>query len=233
MPTGRYADQFLVRQLMEIPEPDVAVEVAPAEQDERTRGRLLRAAICVFDRKGYAAASVREIVEMAGVTKPALYYHFGSKERLLAAVLEEASRAFKAATERALARTGTARERLAGLCADLHGLFQEHVPVVRVAHAVFFGPIDGAPPFDFTQFDRHMEGVVRRIVEDGQAAGEITQAASPSDVAFVIMGIIGALSVRQLHYGYQPIDPATMQRVLALVFDGALGEQRQQGERRS
>jgi TetR/AcrR family transcriptional regulator len=217
---------------MEITEPDSTVEVAPAEQDERTRGRLLRAAVCVFDRKGYAAASVREIVEMAGVTKPALYYHFGSKERLLAAVLEEASRAFAAASERALARSGTSRERLSALCADLHGLFQEHVPVVRVAHAVFFGPIEGAPPFDFTQFDRQMERVVRQIVEDGQAAGEISLAASPLDVALVILGIIGVFAVRQLHYGFQPIDSDTMQRVLGLVFDGALGEQRQQGERR-
>ena len=38
--------------------------VAPAELDEQTRARLIRAAVGVFDRKGYAASSVREIVEM-------------------------------------------------------------------------------------------------------------------------------------------------------------------------
>ncbi|HEX7486885.1 MAG TPA: TetR/AcrR family transcriptional regulator [Vicinamibacterales bacterium] len=206
-------------------------ELAPTEQDERTRGRLLRAAVCVFDRKGYAAASVREIVEMAGVTKPALYYHFGSKERLLTTVLEEASREFTRTMERAISRPGMARDRLFALCADLHGLFQEHVPVVRVAHAVFFGPVEGVPPFDFAAFDRQLERAVRRIVEDGQAAGEIAPDALPSDVALVIMGIIGVFATRQIHYGSEPIGPDTLQRLLGLLFDGVLGK-RQQGERR-
>jgi TetR/AcrR family transcriptional regulator len=208
-------------------------EVAPAELDEQTRARLLRAAVSVFDRKGYAAASVREIVEMAGVTKPALYYHFGSKEGALTAVLRAAAAEFTAAMERGLGRPGTARERLFGICADLHGLFQEHVPVVRVAHSVFFGPVEGAPQFDFTTFDREMERTVRRIVEDGQASGEIASSASPSDIALVILGVIGIFATRHLHNGLEPLDLDSMKRVLGLIFDGALGVQPQQGEPRS
>jgi AcrR family transcriptional regulator len=217
---------------METTNPAATTELAPAETDVRTRSRLIRAAVSVFDRKGYAAASVREIVEMAGVTKPALYYHFGSKEGLLTTVLDEASREFAAVTARAVGRTGTARHRLEALCEDLHGLFQEHVPVVRVAHATFFGPVEGAPPFDFTTFDRQLETAVRQIVEEGQATGEIARAASAVDVSLVIMGVIGVFAVRQPHYGFEPIGLETMRRVLGLVFDGALGEQRQQGERR-
>ncbi len=205
----------------------------PAGQDEQTRTRLLRAAITVFDRKGYTAASVREIVEMAGVTKPALYYHFGSKERLLAAVLEQAAREFTRTMDRVVSRPGTARERLLALVIDLHGLFQQNVPVVRVAHAAFFGPVEGTPPFDFTIFDREMERAVRRIVEEGQAAGEVAATAAPSDVALVVMGIVGVFNMRQLHYGVNQVDPGALQRLVGLAFDGAFGPQRQQGEPRS
>jgi TetR/AcrR family transcriptional regulator len=208
-------------------------EVAPAELDEQTRARLLRAAVCVFDRKGYAAASVREIVEIAGVTKPALYYHFGSKEGVLTAILLEAAREFGSAMKRGVDRPGTSRDRLFGLCADLHGLFREHVPVVRVAHSVFFGPAEGAPQFDFSIYDREMERAVRRIVEDGQATGEITPGAAPADIALVILGIIGVFATRHLHGGVEPLDLDSIRRVLGLVFDGALGAQRQQGEPRS
>jgi AcrR family transcriptional regulator len=208
-------------------------EIVPAELDEQTRARLLRAAVGVFDRKGYAAASVREIVEIAGVTKPALYYHFGSKEGVLTAVLEEAAREFAAAMARGLRRPGTARDRLFGICADLHGLFQEHVPVVRVAHSVFFGPVEGAPQFDFSTFDRDMERAVRQIVADGQATGEITPCASPGDIALIILGVIGLFASRHLHSGVEPLDLDSMKRVLGLVFDGALGAPRQQGELRS
>jgi TetR/AcrR family transcriptional regulator len=207
--------------------------VAPVELDDQTRARLLRAAVNVFDRKGYAAASVREIVEIAGVTKPALYYHFGSKEGLLTTVLAEAAREFSRAMERGLGRPGTARDRLFAICADLHGLFQENVPVVRVAHAVFFGPVEGAPQFDFSTFDRDMERTVRRIVEDGQTAGEIAAAASPADIALVVLGIISVFATRHLHGGVEPLDLDSMKRVLGLVLDGALGQQREQGESRS
>ncbi len=55
----------------------------PAETlDSSVRQRLLRAASDLFAQKGYAATTVREIVAAVGVTKPVLYYYFGSKEGL-------------------------------------------------------------------------------------------------------------------------------------------------------
>ncbi len=57
--------------------------------DLDTRSAVLKQAARLFAERGYDAVSVREIVESAGVTKPALYYHFGSKEGLARAVVEE------------------------------------------------------------------------------------------------------------------------------------------------
>jgi TetR/AcrR family transcriptional regulator len=211
---------------MDTPEADVRNEVAPAEQDERTRARLLRAAVKVFDRKGYASASVREIVELAGVTKPALYYHFGSKEGTLVAILQEAAHELDRAVARALARPGTARERLTALCEDLHALYQEHVPVVRVAHAVFLGPSEGLPAFDCGVFDRSLQGALARIVQDGQASGEV-RAADPADVALAVSGVLLSSAERQLHPAIPPVGLDGLRRVLALVFDGVLQPQEQ------
>src|SRR6185312_10372263 len=56
---------------------------------ERTRGRLLRAAFREIYRAGYQSAGIDTILTEAGVTKGALYYHFGSKEALGHAVIEE------------------------------------------------------------------------------------------------------------------------------------------------
>ena len=44
------------------------------------RERLLGAALDIFNERGYSATSVREIVQAADVSKPVLYYYFGSKE---------------------------------------------------------------------------------------------------------------------------------------------------------
>jgi len=62
----------------------------PAARDpERTRERLLEAAFREVYRSGFQSAGLDAIVAAAGVTKGALYYHFGSKEALGYAIVEE------------------------------------------------------------------------------------------------------------------------------------------------
>ena len=53
------------------------------------RARILAAAYKLFYRRGFMRVGVDEIAEAAGVTKRTLYYHFASKDDVLAAVLEE------------------------------------------------------------------------------------------------------------------------------------------------
>jgi len=59
------------------------------EKKAQTRERLLDAASKVFARKGFAATSIDEIAEAAGVTKGAVYSNFESKEDLVRTVLDE------------------------------------------------------------------------------------------------------------------------------------------------
>jgi AcrR family transcriptional regulator len=66
--------------------------MATAETDgrlrrsEATRSALVAAARKLFTERGYAGVSTAEIVEAAGVTRNALYYHFPTKESLFRAV---------------------------------------------------------------------------------------------------------------------------------------------------
>ncbi|MER8000394.1 ScbR family autoregulator-binding transcription factor [Streptomyces sp. NPDC095613] len=59
------------------------------ERAVRTREALLRAAAEVFDEVGYPAASITKIIDRAGVTTGAVYFHFRSKEGLARAVIRE------------------------------------------------------------------------------------------------------------------------------------------------
>ncbi|HEY3829993.1 MAG TPA: TetR/AcrR family transcriptional regulator [Solirubrobacteraceae bacterium] len=58
-------------------------------QRARTRARLLEAAARVYARRGFAGATLEEVASEAGFTKGAVYAHFGSKENLLLALVEE------------------------------------------------------------------------------------------------------------------------------------------------
>jgi AcrR family transcriptional regulator len=59
------------------------------EKKAQTRRRLLDAAATVFAKRGFAAASLDEIAEQAGLTKGAVYSNFWNKEDLVSAVLED------------------------------------------------------------------------------------------------------------------------------------------------
>jgi TetR/AcrR family transcriptional regulator len=169
---------------METPNNTNVAAQPPPEHDPHVRTRLLNAAVRVFDRKGYASASVREIAELAGVTKPALYYHFGSKEGVLLAILRQAEQQFVEAMDRGVARQGTARSRLTAVVEDVYGMFEQNVPVARVAHAVFLGPPDGAPPFDVTVFESRFRRAIEKIAAEGIAAGEFRSVRRLLDLLF-------------------------------------------------
>jgi AcrR family transcriptional regulator len=60
-----------------------------AERSEATRAALMQAARELFTTQGYAGTNREEIAAAAGVTRGALYHHFGSKEALFRAVVEQ------------------------------------------------------------------------------------------------------------------------------------------------
>jgi AcrR family transcriptional regulator len=65
------------------------VATAPSRRDPARRSAVLQAAAAAFAHGGYAATSMDEIAAAAGVTKLIVYRHFGAKETLYRAVLEQ------------------------------------------------------------------------------------------------------------------------------------------------
>lgn len=69
----------------------------PAGQDTKeTRARILDTALDEFAAKGFDGARLDAIVEACGFNVNTIYYHFGSKEALFVAVMEEAYRKIRA-----------------------------------------------------------------------------------------------------------------------------------------
>jgi len=58
------------------------------DETPSTADRIREVALDLFLDRGYVGASMREIAGEVGVSTPALYYHFGSKDDLLAAIVE-------------------------------------------------------------------------------------------------------------------------------------------------
>jgi AcrR family transcriptional regulator len=78
---------------------------------ERER-QILDAAVTVFGERGFQNASMDQVAERVGVTKPVLYTHFGSKDGLLLACIARARAELLEVTSTAAASASTPEEML-------------------------------------------------------------------------------------------------------------------------
>jgi TetR/AcrR family transcriptional regulator len=62
-------------------------------EPSETRSAILTVAEQLFSRRGYESVGIQEVVDTAGITKPTLYYYFGSKDGLLQAIVSEKGKA--------------------------------------------------------------------------------------------------------------------------------------------
>ena len=91
------------------------------EMIAETRGKLIAAGRRAFGTIGYAEASMDDFTGEAGLTRGALYHHFGDKKGLLQAVIMEIDAEMTDAAERGLGRRSDA---LAGLCRRVLRLYR-------------------------------------------------------------------------------------------------------------
>ena len=82
---------------------------APRLSAQARREQILDVAIDVFGRAGYHGASMNDIAEAAGVTKPVLYQHFDSKGELFGALIELVGNSMLDAIEKATANAADGR----------------------------------------------------------------------------------------------------------------------------
>ena len=83
-----------------------------------TRARIQGVARELFGEKGVQRTSLQDIASRLGITKPALYYHFSSREELVRSILQplidEGERYISQQEQRARANAATPRELLEG-----------------------------------------------------------------------------------------------------------------------
>jgi AcrR family transcriptional regulator len=120
---------------------------------------MLREAGAVFAARGFHAASMDEIAERVGVSKPMVYNYFGSKEALYFAYIEDAGRDLLAGivdAERAQ-RDATIEQRMRAGTLAFFGYVDEH----RDGYSVLFSEMaaGGGP------FRPEVSAIRRQIVE--------------------------------------------------------------------
>ena len=78
----------MVQKLVEKTGPAVQLESTAQTKGERTRERILDVAYQSIVEKGFAATSIEELVEAAGITKSGFFYHFRDKNDMARELFE-------------------------------------------------------------------------------------------------------------------------------------------------
>ncbi len=192
---------------------------APRLSADARREQIIDVAIEVFGRAGYYGASMNDIAEAAGVTKPVLYQHFDSKSDLYVALLDEVGARLISAITKATADATDGREMTAAG-------FQAYFRWVAQRHDEFMLLFGGSA--------RHAEEFgarVRRITDDAAAAiapliAVDIEHAHRETLAHALVGLAEGASRRLVGLG-QAFDPDEIAReVAALAWAGLRAVQR-------
>jgi TetR/AcrR family transcriptional regulator len=190
--------------------------------DETVRNHLLASALKLFNQKGYAATTVREIVADADVTKPVLYYYFGSKEGIYLELFEAPFREFEELLEGFSSEGGKASEKLTNLCENAFQLYRNNLEKAKLLNAIYYGPPQGAPYINFEAYHTRLLDTIARLVEEGIRTGEFREL----DVKDVTLAVIGAFHIAMdMILSQTPgitIRQNALSRVLNIIFQGIL-----------
>ena len=133
----------------------------------------MEAALTLFTQRGYSATTVRELVEAAGVTKPVLYYYFGSKEGLFLELMRTHFGRLEAVVDVYRKGEGSVRKRLTAMLDKGFAYVRQDLDFIRLMHAVYFGPPGEAPYFDFDAYHQRYHDLITRFMEEGIEKGRI------------------------------------------------------------
>ncbi|MBB1242003.1 TetR family transcriptional regulator [Streptomyces durbertensis] len=135
-----------------------------------TRRRLVVAAAEMFDRKGYASATLSDIARVAQVTKGALYFHFASKGDLAEAVQAAGSELLRDAVRRHRGHDNSPLQTLIDVTHWLATALRQE-PTVR-ANFRLSRERDGRRPV-FTDFHQRWLSLTSSLLEQARRAGEL------------------------------------------------------------
>lgn len=159
---------------------------------------MLSAAAQLIAERGFSETRIADVARRVGASPALIIYYFGTKNHLLTEALRHSEKAFYAAADAMLERTPSLRERLETLvrwtCVpqgddEIPGAWGLWFDLWATAFRV------EEVGRDRVELDHRWRGMIVRVVEEGQAAGE-TAAVDAEDFAVTFTALLDGLSIQ-------------------------------------
>ncbi|MEN0061880.1 MAG: TetR family transcriptional regulator [Myxococcota bacterium] len=185
-------------------------ESPPAE----ARIRILREAERLFADQGYDGTSVQQVAEAAGVRRPTLIYHFGSKDQLRLEVLEGVLSRWKEELPRILLASQSGPDRFRSILETAFAFFYERPDRARLLTREMLDR-----PAEMTSlFAEHLKPYMKLVtdrIRDGQREGHTRRDVDPE--AYVVHLMHAAVSMAAMGHATKHVldDPPSAERLQA------------------
>ncbi len=179
------------------------------------RDTILNAATELFAKKGYAGASTREICQAAGITKPALYYHFRGKEHLYQELMLDIFNQTRKNLLRISEDRGSLRERLIRYVSSEFRNCTKDPNSMRLLFRMMFSPEGEYPRFNFIKEFKRERDVIAQVIRTCMSAGK------PSDAELMSGALLGMMLMQILEYfftGRRTLSRQTAERLVDLLL---------------
>jgi TetR/AcrR family transcriptional repressor of nem operon len=178
----------------------------PATKGEQTRERIVAAAAPLFNRRGYAASSISELMAATGLEKGGIYRHFESKDELALAAFDHTLSTQSERIRRLVEAERGAINRLTALARGIAGAFDRSAvpggcPLLNTAIESDDG--EGAVHVELRKRTRagmrRLIDSAQRIIAAGIETGEISASVDArAEAESFVAGIEGALMLAKL-----------------------------------
>jgi AcrR family transcriptional regulator len=165
----------------------------PRQDGERTRSAILRAAASLATVDGLEGLSIGNLAAAIGLSKSGLYAHFGSKQELQLATVQEAARIFQEEVAMPALAAAPGLAQLVAVCEAFFGHLQRRTfpgGCFMASAALEMGTRPGPVKELVAAFQSQFLALIRGFVVTALAQHELPASEDPDRLAFELNGII-------------------------------------------
>jgi AcrR family transcriptional regulator len=192
-------------------------------KDSATRLRILQVALKRFAHAGYAGVSVQDIVDDAKVTKPTLYYYFGSKAGLYKALVDQAHDERFRLMQEASNQGKPFREQLIEILTALFDFLAKNKDLMRLTWATAFAA-PGEVPQQVNSMKKGMRNFtfLQDLIQKELEAGRLSNNFDSNELTMGIYGIVNMYVIAAL-LGTKALKQSrrTAEHIVMLFLEGA------------
>ncbi len=161
---------------------------------EEQKKHIVKSAVRVLARKGLQATKMADIAAEAEVSYGLVYHYFSSKEQILSELLEKALEKGSKNLQRTLEEPGTPWDRFQRFVTGALQSFQEHPEFLVVLYQALQDEEIRCEYREQAQSTRRlMTEAARRLIVEGQAAGQIAQD-DPDQLILILLSFFRGLA---------------------------------------